>query len=298
MNKKWMIFLAIVTLTLLPALAQDSTGYTNGHGNGGYGNGDCGSGGNGGNGNGNGNGGGNGNGDHNGNGPIHNILDGTPFTFSGTVINCGVSGSGLVVATSEGELTVIGLGPIHYWDSLGVPRPVVGDSVSGNGYTVDYDGVLQNVLTDITVNGITVQLRDAEGLPLWQHMGHGWYWGGPGNGGCEDCYMQILAGAPFTYSGEVLDDCAGSTGFRGDGLVISTTDGNIEVRGLGPLYYWQSLDVSRPVVGDVVTVTGYTVDYSGIPVNVLMSITLSDGTTIQLRDPETGAPLWRGGSSN
>lgn len=295
MNKKLMILLAIVTLVLLPAFAQDSVVYTNGHGNGGNGNG-----GNGGNGNGNGNGGdgGNGNGDQNGNGPIHNILDGTPFTFSGTVINCGVSENGLVVSTSEGELTVFGLGPIRYWESLGVPKPVVGDTVSGNGYTVDYDGVLRNVLTDITVNSITVQLRDAEGLPLWKNMGHGWYWGGPGNGGCENCYTQILAGTPFTYNGEVINDCTGTTGFRGDGLVISTTDGNIEVRGLGPVYYWQSLDVSRPVEGDVVTVTGYTVDYNGLPVNVLMAITLNDGTIVQLRDPETGAPLWRGGSNN
>lgn len=299
--KKVIILLAIVTLALMPAFAQDSVGYTTGHGNGGNGGGN-GNGGNGGNGNGgnggNGNGGngGNGGGDQNQCGPHYDILGGSPFSFNGTVVNTGVTENALVVSTTEGELTVVGLGPLRYWESLGLTKPAVGDSVGGNGYTVDYNGIERNVLTDITVNAIMVQLRGEDGLPLWRNMGHNWHWGGPGNGGCENCYQQILEGTPFTYEGEVLEDCTGAFGFRGDGLVIATSEGNIDVRGLGPVRYWNSLEISRPVVGDVVTVNGYMVDFTGTVVNVLMSITLGDGTVVQLRDTETGAPLWRGGS--
>jgi len=297
MNKKWIIFLAIVTLTLLPALAQDSVGYTNGHGNGG-----CGNGGNGGNnGNGNGGNGGNGNGGNgngNGYGPIHNIYDGIPFSFSGTVVSTGLSGSGLVVSTENGDITVTGLGPMRYWYSLGVQKPVVGDAVSGNGYTVDYNGFEQNVLTDITVNGITVLLRDETGAPLWKGIGYGGQWQGPGCGGGYGDYSYILQGTPFNYQGEVIS--GGTTGFgiHGSGLVISTTDGNVELHGLGPIHYWYSLEVTRPVVGDVITAEGYAVDFNGTTVNVLMSITLDNGTVVQLRDPETGAPLWRNGNWN
>ncbi|MCP4486105.1 MAG: hypothetical protein GY820_02120, partial [Gammaproteobacteria bacterium] len=41
-----------------------------------------------------------------------------------------------------------------------------------------------------------------------------------------------------------------------------------------------------------VTVNGFAVDFDGTVVNIAMSVTV-DGVTIQLRDPETGAPLWR-----
>jgi hypothetical protein len=40
------------------------------------------------------------------------------------------------------------------------------------------------------------------------------------------------------------------------------------------------------------------VDFNDTTINVLMSIVLGDGTTVQLRDPETGAPLWRGSGRN
>jgi hypothetical protein len=273
MNKKWMILFAIVMLALMPLTAQDSTGsamWRNGNGN-------------------------NGNGNGTGNGPI-NIYDGTPFSFSGIVVSYGNSGNALVVATDAGELTVIGLGPRRYWKKLGIAKPVEGDSVSGNGYTVDYNGNVLNVLTDITVNGVTVQLRDEEGRPAWKRIGNRGNWGGngPGNGN----YEAILNGTPFSYTGEVIDDIAGPHGFRGSGLVIATSDGNVEVGGLGPNWYWDRLEISKPVVGDTVTADGYKVDINGTVVNILISIILGDGTTVQLRDPETGAPLWHGGRKN
>jgi hypothetical protein len=283
MNKKMMMLLVIMALVLIPVVAQDTAngnGYGSGNGQ-------------------NGNGNGSGNGNENGNGtPIHNLYDGTPFSFSGTVISCEMTGNGLLVSTENGNLAVTGLGPFHYWDSLGVAKPVVGDMVSGNGYTVDYNGIVRNVLTDITVNGITVELRDANGWPLWRGSGAG-NGGNPGQGGgYMGLYYHILNGTPFTYEGEVISTCVTGLGIRGDGLVIATTEGNIEVHGLGPVHYWEHLELSKPAVGDTVTVSGFTVDFNGTTVNVLISIVLGDGTSVQLRDPETGAPLWRGSGRN
>ena len=111
-------------------------------------------------------------------------------------------------------------------------------------------------------------------------------------------YYHILDGTPFTYEGEVISSCVTGLGIRGDGLVIATTEGNIEVHGLGPVRYWEYLELSKPAVGDTVTVNGFTVDFNDTTVHVLMSIVLGDGTTVQLRDPETGAPLWRGSGRN
>ena len=283
-----MILLAVMGLILIPFMVQ---GAMNGNG-GGQGNGN-------GSGYGNGNGNGSGNGNGNGTGtPAYNILDGTPFSFSGAVVSCGIGGDGLVVSTENGNLTVTGLGSAWYWDSLDMTKPVVGDAVSGNGYTVDYNGVVKNVLTDITVNGTTVQLRDSDGRPLWRGKGGGGHWGTPGTGGYAGPNYHILNGIPFTYDGEVISASVTNLGIRGDGLVIATPAGNVNVVGLGPAHYWDSLGVTRPVVGDVITVNGFTVDFNDTTVNVLMSVVLDGGVTVQLRDAETGMPLWRGGRNN
>jgi hypothetical protein len=286
MNKAIMITLAILSLMLLPLTAQSNGqgggGNMNGGGHGGGGNG------NGGGGNGNGGGGNGGGGACN---PIYNILDGTPFSFSGSVVSAGTYGSEVVVSTANGNLTLSGLGPNWYWYNQNMTKPVVGDAVSGNGYAVDYNGVARNVLTDITVNGTQILLRDADGYTLWRGQGGGW--GTPGQGGFGGICTDILSGTAFNYEGEVLTAYTYNYGIHGNGMVIATTSGNITISGLGPNYYWQNLNVVKPVVGDTIKANGFMVDYNGNQVNILMSIVLQDGTTVQLRDTETGAPLWR-----
>jgi len=102
-------------------------------------------------------------------------------------------------------------------------------------------------------------------------------------------FINILDGEPFTYHGEVI-----SVGYFGAGTVIKTeSDEQITLYGLGPLWFWESQGISRPEVGDVLEVSGYTVEYNEVQRNVVTSITIN-GETIELRDPETGAPLWRG----
>lgn len=110
----------------------------------------------------------------NGQGLMLNILDGTPFSYVGTVITVGVPGDGMVIATDSENITIFGLGPLFYWERLGVDRPVIGDVVEVEGYAVDFNGEIRNIAMNMTIDGVFIQLRDPEtGRPLWkQRRGH------------------------------------------------------------------------------------------------------------------------------
>ncbi|MGB9712157.1 MAG: hypothetical protein ACP5J5_06300 [Dissulfurimicrobium sp.] len=103
-------------------------------------------------------------------GPMSNaILTGTPVTITGSV-QAVCYGQGITVDTGAGTAaTIYGLGPIWYWDSLGVARPTVGDVVAVKAYEVTFsDGTTRLIAVSIDINGSTVTLRDmSSGLPLW-----------------------------------------------------------------------------------------------------------------------------------
>jgi hypothetical protein len=285
MTRKLLIILAAAALLAVPAALQGHGGFGNGNGNGG-GNGN-------GSGYGNGNGNGNGGGNGNGNGPIHNILEGVPFSYTGTVVSIGLWRDGTVISTDSEDVTVYGLGPWRYWDSLGVNMPDIGNVVTVNGFNVDFNGVSKNVLMSVIIDGVTVELRDSEtGTPLWRNGVNRNGNGGNGYGPSpHQPRYDILNGTPFSFAGDVMATGVGSFGDYGSGMTISAADGNVTVDGLGPWHYWEWLGTARPVVGDYVEVAGYTVEYNGIILNILMSVVI-DGQTVQLRDPETGLPLW------
>ncbi len=118
---------------------------------------------------------------------------------------------------------------------------------------------------------------------------------GPGDGTgsgvpTQDC-SYILDGEPFSYSGTVS-----AVGYlNGGGLTLATDSGSVTAYGLGPWWYWEQEGFDWPQVGDTLTVTGFTVELDGVSTNILMTVTTVDGKTLQLRDPETGWPLWVGG---
>jgi len=111
---------------------------------------------------------------------------------------------------------------------------------------------------------------------------------GPGDG--TGPFHDILAGVFFEEDGVVV------TIGMGDGMVIAVDGQNITIYGIGPYWYWNSQGVDRPMVGDQVEVSGYIVNYNGVNRYIAMSVTVDEGT-VQLRDPETGAPLWKGGKA-
>ncbi|MDZ7700111.1 MAG: hypothetical protein U5R49_25350 [Deltaproteobacteria bacterium] len=112
--------------------------------------------------------GGNGTGAGDGTGPVHDIYSGVPFTYTGDVSGM-VPGQGWVIDIGEEDVTIFGIGPIRYWESLEVDRPAVGDTITVSGYAVDYNGVIRNIATTILIGDATVDLRDSEtGAPLWR----------------------------------------------------------------------------------------------------------------------------------
>lgn len=101
---------------------------------------------------------------------------------------------------------------------------------------------------------------------------------------------DIFSGTPFDYTGTVVG-CV-----QGEGLildVVNVTD-DILISGVGPQYYWESIDVERPTKGDSIRVVGYTVTFEFedefVSVNIATEITIGDNV-VPLRD-EDGYPLW------
>ena len=117
---------------------------------------------------------------------------------------------------------------------------------------------------------------------------------GSGTGiGAGTCINSNIATAtPVEVSGTVANVCN-----YGQGIGIDTGEEIVQVYGIGPIRYWESvLDVARPDVGDTISVDAREVTFSDGTVKIIaFEITLDGEGTIGLRDLETGLPLWRGG---
>ena len=108
----------------------------------------------------------------------------------------------------------------------------------------------------------------------------------------------VLSGTQFTAAGTV------DSFVRGGGLELmsgtltigetSTTGEAITVYGIGPERFWDGQEIAYPAVGDIITATGYICPTTGH--YIAFSIIIED-VTVQLRDPDTGRPLWRRGTA-
>ncbi len=102
------------------------------------------------------------------------VCTGLPVTVTGMVSDLSYTGSGMVVTTDAGDVTIYGIGPFHYWESLGLNRPEVGELVMVDGMEVDFNGTVKIVAMSITIDETTtVDLREAcvdgiGGWPLWR----------------------------------------------------------------------------------------------------------------------------------
>ena len=116
-----------------------------------------------------------------GTGPVTNIFDGEAVEISGTVASVGLFGQGCQIDTGTEVVTVYGLGPIRFWNSLEIDRPSVGEAVTIEGYEVTFsDGSTKIIAFSVIVAGENVVLRDGEtGTPLWRGTA-----GGEGRGEC------------------------------------------------------------------------------------------------------------------
>ncbi|MDY0039750.1 MAG: hypothetical protein RBS57_05515, partial [Desulforhabdus sp.] len=79
----------------------------------------------------------------------------------------------------------------------------------------------------------------------------------------------------------------------GEGMELVTAAGEtLTIYGIGPVWYWANLGIERPVVGDDIHVEGYIVNFNLVERYIAMTITVGE-ELVQLRDPDTGEPLWR-----
>lgn len=97
---------------------------------------------------------------------------GAKFEFHGEVISVGVPGQGLVLALKDQNVAVHGLGPVWFWDAMGWPWPMVGDTIIVKGRTVLYANRSYHVAVTLNFSGQVMELRDpASGLPRWHGQG-------------------------------------------------------------------------------------------------------------------------------
>ncbi len=98
-------------------------------------------------------------------------------------------------------------------------------------------------------------------------------------------YQGNVVAVPTPYSQE-----------QGLGLTLSTEQGGIVFYGLGPIWYWESKQLTRPKVGDNIKITAYEVEINGKMYYVAKSLILANGDSLELRD-ENAYPVWVGGKS-
>lgn len=84
------------------------------------------------------------------------------ITVEGTVT--GIDLNALTIETAGGESLLVQLGPTNYWNNLGVDL-TYGDSVQITGFYED-DTFTAGTVT-LLATGETLELRDADGRPLW-----------------------------------------------------------------------------------------------------------------------------------
>jgi hypothetical protein len=106
-------------------------------------------------------------------------------------------------------------------------------------------------------------------------------------------YVDICAADEIVIVGTISE----ADLYSGQGIKIDIgNDEVMTVYGIGPIRYWDGLEVARPAIGDGVTIEAREVIFSdGSIKNIATSITFESGETIELRD-ENCLPNWRGGN--
>lgn len=156
----------------------------------------------------------------------------------------------------------------------------------GHGWDNEHDYLIATVLT---VRGVTLRLRDADGYPLWRG-GIGWddHWFDPGSVATLDGRVEQIRG---------LWSAWGHGNHTGSGMHVLFRAGGEEYYAmLGPWWYLQRAGIEL-ADGQRVRITGSIVDpyWSGYQDHAFLIATeiSVDGKVLGLRD-EWGYPLWRG----
>jgi hypothetical protein len=265
-------------------------------------------------------------GSRNGSGPLIDpatvvVVDGTVQEF---VAGLGQGMPSLVVADAAGSLSTFILGPFWYLSQEGfVAAP--GDLVTVTAYACTVCETGMAVVTVVnTTQGVTLVLRDTNGLPLWTQQqagagasgqggnGQGSQGGGSGNSGgngngeaggrgrsgnsgnggagmgsCNHLVPDLAR--TTTLSGTVADFVAAS----GDGpasVTLTTSAGEVIVL-LSPASVLVTAGFA-PALGTALDVVAAPVEIDGTQVWIALTVTdVASGLTLVFRDPATGLPV-------
>ena len=213
-------------------------------------------------------------------------------------------GTHFELRTGDGTTYDLILGPAYYLEDSGISLSV-GDTVTVTGSVVDsyYAEFSDNqylIATRITADGVTLDLRDEDGYPLWSG-GNG---GGQGRGGLGPNGERYFdPDTVTTLSGTLIESlnfwsCYGYGNYTGSGMhyLFRSDAGDVYYAMLGPWWFLEDNGVELEV-GLRVTITGsvvapYYEGYDDHSYLIASEITVG-GVTVQLRD-EDGYPLWSG----
>ncbi|MCG6941598.1 MAG: hypothetical protein LJE69_10145 [Thiohalocapsa sp.] len=110
---------------------------------------------------------------------------------------------------------------------------------------------------------------------------------GPGDG--TGPMIDLYAGTCENLSGTLME-----LGTGGTGTLIDTGTEIVTVYALGPARYWEEQGVALPVAGEALSVDVCWITFSDGTEKAIATVVYLDDATVELRDPVTGQPLWRG----
>ncbi|MDA3897428.1 MAG: hypothetical protein PF482_14935 [Desulfobacteraceae bacterium] len=118
---------------------------------------------------------------------------------------------------------------------------------------------------------------------------------GMGNGAGDGSgpVNSILEGVAVEVSGTVA-----SFGTKGAGIGIDNGVEVITVYGMGPLAFWDAAGIAKPEIGEDIVVNGFEITLSDGSFKIIAASVSIAGEELILRDPVSGAPLWRGIKKN
>ncbi len=111
---------------------------------------------------------------------------------------------------------------------------------------------------------------------------------GPGDG--SGPMASIFDGTPITVSGIV----SALPLINDRGLKVDTSEEIVTVYGIGSPVIWERLGYVPLEVGEEVSIEAYEVTFSDGSYKLIAVTVTSGEQTVNLRDPETGKPVWRG----
>ncbi len=204
---------------------------------------------------------------------------GDPWHGSGSIT--ALDTNGMTLALSMTETIYVELGPPHAWQDQGVPL-TIGQFVTVDGF---FNGEQYHAARVTTQDGMQLQLRNADGMPLWTGGADGGQAHGEA-GQQGEPQVQVTADEWVTLEGTVAD-VFGST------LTMQTTGGDLLDLQLGQRNFVDSQGIAF-AIGDPISVLGF---WQGTAFKAGEITKSQTGQRLMLLDPN-GRPLWGGPGRN